>query len=62
MYGEQIVVTASRQLVTLYDRDYAEKNLRRMAQFPEAFPEEQIVVTLSSGRTLVHIARCESPD
>jgi hypothetical protein len=42
-YGEQIVVTASRQLVVDYGRGYSEKNLRRMVQFAEAFPEEEIV-------------------
>jgi hypothetical protein len=46
-YGEQIVVTASRQLVALYGRGYSEKNLRRMVQFAEVFPDEEIVVTLS---------------
>ena len=43
---EQIVVTVSRQLVVDYGRGYSEKNLRRMVQFAEAFPEEEIVVTL----------------
>ena len=46
-YGEQIVVKLSRQLVVDYGRGYSEKNLRRMVQFAEAFPEEEIVVTLS---------------
>lgn len=32
-YGEQIVVTLSRQLVVDYGRGYSEKNLRRMVQF-----------------------------
>ena len=45
-YGEQIVATLSRQLVAEYDRGYTEKNLRRMIQFAEAFPEEEIVATL----------------
>jgi hypothetical protein len=34
-------------LVVEYGRGYSEKNLRRMVQFAEAFPEEEIVVTLS---------------
>ncbi|MFZ1999971.1 MAG: DUF1016 N-terminal domain-containing protein [Candidatus Sulfotelmatobacter sp.] len=46
-YGEQIVVTVSRQLVVDYGRGYSEKNLRRMVQFAELFPEQEIVVTLS---------------
>jgi len=35
-YGEQIVVTLSRQLMVDYGRGYSEKNLRRMVQFAEA--------------------------
>ena len=42
-YGEQIVATLSRQLVTEFGRGYANKNLRRMIQFAEAFPEEKTV-------------------
>ena len=38
-YGKQIVVTLSRKLVTEHGRSFAEKNLRRMLQFVEAFPE-----------------------
>lgn len=45
-YGEQIVSTLSRQLVGEYGRGFAEKNLRRMVQFAEAYPDEAIVVTL----------------
>ena len=45
-YGEEIVATLSRQLVLEYGRGFAEKNLRRMVQFAEAFPDERIVATL----------------
>ncbi len=45
-YGEQIVATVSRQLVVEYGRGYTEKNLRRMMQFAEPFPEEETVATL----------------
>lgn len=45
-YGAQIVATLSRQLVLEYGRGFAEKNLRRMVQFAQAFPDEQIVATL----------------
>jgi predicted nuclease of restriction endonuclease-like (RecB) superfamily len=55
-YGEQIVVTASRQLVTLCGRGYSEKNLRRMSQFAEDFPEEEIVVTLSRQLSWSHFS------
>lgn len=45
-YGDEIVVTLSRQLKNDYGRGFAEKNLRRMVQFAEVFPDEKIVVTL----------------
>jgi hypothetical protein len=46
-YGEEIVPTLSAQWVSEFGTGFAEKNLRRMVQFAETFPEEQIVVTLS---------------
>lgn len=55
-YGEQIVATLSRQLVTEFGRGYADKNLRRMIQFAEAFPEEKIVVTLSRQLSWSHFS------
>src|SRR5260370_35294239 len=55
-YGEQIVVTPSRQLVVDYGRGYSEKNLRRMVQFAEAFPQEEIVVTLSRQLSWSHFS------
>ncbi len=45
-YGREIVVTVSRQLVSEYGNSFSEKSLRRMIQFAEVFPDEQIVVTL----------------
>jgi predicted nuclease of restriction endonuclease-like (RecB) superfamily len=45
-YGEQIVATLSRQLVVEYGRGYTDKNLRRMIQFAQAFPDENIVAAL----------------
>jgi len=46
-YGEEIVPTLSTQLIREFGMGFNEKNLRRMIQFAEVFPEEQIVVTLS---------------
>jgi predicted nuclease of restriction endonuclease-like (RecB) superfamily len=46
-YGEKIVSTLSTELVSEFGTGFAEKNLRRMVQFAEVFPDEQIVVTLS---------------
>ncbi len=53
-YGEQIVVTLSHQLVEEFGRGYSEKNLRRMMQFAEAFPDQEIVVTLSRELSWSH--------
>jgi len=46
-YGEEIVATVSRQLSAEFGRGFAEKNLRRMVQLAEAFPDSRIVATLS---------------
>jgi predicted nuclease of restriction endonuclease-like (RecB) superfamily len=45
-YGEEIVATLGRQLEQRYGRGFGEKNLRRMVQFAEAFPDERIVAAL----------------
>lgn len=45
-YGREIVASLSRQLVLEYGNSFSEKSLRRMMQFAEVFPDEQIVVTL----------------
>jgi predicted nuclease of restriction endonuclease-like (RecB) superfamily len=45
-YGDEIVVTLSRQLSADHGTGFEEKNLRRMIQFAEVFPDEQIVVSL----------------
>ena len=54
-YGKQIVVTLSRQLADKYGRNFEEKNLRRMLQFAEQFPDKGIVVTLSRQLSWSHI-------
>mgnify|MGYP001605536225 CR=1 FL=1 len=36
-YGEQIVVTLSRQLMEKHEKNFEEKNLRRMMQFSQLF-------------------------
>jgi len=46
-YGEHIVYAVSAQLVKEFGTGFSEKNLRRMVQFAEGFPDEGIVVTLS---------------
>ncbi len=53
-YGKQIVVTLSRELTKKFGRSYEEKNLRRMIQFAEVFPDIKKVVTLSRQLTWSH--------
>ncbi len=53
-YGRQIVSTLSRQLVPEFGRSFAEKNLRRMVQFAEFYPNQGIVVTLSRQLSWSH--------
>ena len=45
-YGGQIVSALGRQLETEFGRGFGEKNLRRMVQFAEQFPDVQIVAAL----------------
>ena len=53
-YGEKIVVSLARQLEAEFGRGFAEKNLRRMVQFAEVFPERQIVVSLIRQLSWTH--------
>ena len=53
-YGGQIVVTVSRQLVLEYGSSFSEKNLRRMMQFAQVFPDEPIVVSLIRQLSWTH--------
>jgi predicted nuclease of restriction endonuclease-like (RecB) superfamily len=54
-YGKQIVSTLSRQLVVEYGNSYSEKNLRRMMQFADTFPDREIVVSLIRQLSWTHI-------
>jgi hypothetical protein len=53
-YGEQIVFPVGRQLSSEYGAGFADKNLRRMLQFAEVFPKEQIVVSLIRQLSWTH--------
>lgn len=53
-YGEQILSTLSTQLAAEYGKGFAEKSLRRMIQFAEVFPDENIVATLSRQLSWSH--------
>jgi len=54
-YGKRIIVSLSRQLVQEYGNSFSEKNLRRMIQFAEVFPDEQIVVSLIRHLSWTHL-------
>lgn len=53
-YGGKIVVALARQLESEYGQGFGEKNLRRMVQFAEVFPDEAIVVSLIRELTWTH--------
>ena len=53
-YGKRIVVTVSRELVGRFGKNYEEKNLRRMIQFVDKFPDFENVVTLSRHLSWSH--------
>jgi predicted nuclease of restriction endonuclease-like (RecB) superfamily len=44
-YGKQVIPMLSAELVGIYGTGFAEKNLRRMMQFAEVFPHQEIVVS-----------------
>lgn len=45
-YGEKIIAALGRQLEIEFGRGFTAKNLHRMVQFAEVFPDEQIVAAL----------------
>jgi predicted nuclease of restriction endonuclease-like (RecB) superfamily len=53
-YGAQIIANLAEKLSANYGRNFDEKNLRRMLQFAECFPEKKIVVTLSRQLSWSH--------
>jgi predicted nuclease of restriction endonuclease-like (RecB) superfamily len=53
-YGKSIVVTVSRQLTADYGQSFTEKNLRRMVQFSQIYPDERIVVSLIRQLSWTH--------
>jgi predicted nuclease of restriction endonuclease-like (RecB) superfamily len=53
-YGKQIVVSLGRELAARYGNSFEEKNLRRMIQFAQVFPDEQIVVSLGRQLSWTH--------
>lgn len=53
-YGRSIVASLSEQLVLDYGNGFNSKNLHRMVQFSEIFPDEQIVVSLTRQLSWTH--------
>lgn len=53
-YGKEIIRSVSEELEKSYGRNFAEKNLRRMLQFSQVFPDFEIVVTLSRQLSWSH--------
>lgn len=53
-YGQSIVASVSRQLTLHYGNGFSEKSLRRMIQFGEIFPDEQIVASLLRQLSWTH--------
>lgn len=55
VYGKEILATVSQELVRDYGNGFGEKNMRRMIQFAEVFPDERIVVSLIRQLSWTHI-------
>ena len=54
-YGQQIVTTLATQLVASYGRSFEARNLRRMMQFAEQFPDFGIVSALTTQLSWSHV-------
>lgn len=53
-YGKEIVLPVAKQLVEKFGKSFELKNLYRMMQFAEKFPDAEIVVTLSRQLSWSH--------
>jgi len=53
-YGKQVLATLSQELIKKYGNSFELRNLRRMIQFAEAFPDIKIVSTLSTQLSWSH--------
>lgn len=54
-YGKQIIATLAEQLTLEHGSSFSEKNLRRMIQFAEVFPDKQIVASVMRQLSWTHI-------
>lgn len=55
IYGKEIVANLCRDLSNEYGSEFSEKNIRRMMQFFNTFPEEKIVVSVIRQLSWTHI-------
>lgn len=53
-YGEEIVATLSRQLVTEFGSGFGRRNLFNMMRFAEVYPDREIVHALSAQLGWTH--------
>ena len=53
-YGDQLIQRLGEQLAQEFGRGFEAKNLRRMVQFAQAFPQPEIVATLSRQLSWSH--------
>lgn len=53
-YGKQVIPSLSEALVKQYGKSFEAKNLRRMMQFAEVFPDVEIVVPLARQLSWSH--------
>ena len=54
-YGAQLMARLGRQLADEFGRGFEAKNLHRMVKFAQAFPEAEIVATLSRQLSWSHV-------
>jgi predicted nuclease of restriction endonuclease-like (RecB) superfamily len=53
-YGDEVLLTVSKQLQQEYGSGFSSKNIRHMLRFVEAFPDSEIVSTLSRQLSWSH--------
>lgn len=53
-YGKEIVAALGRQLEAEFGRGFGEKNMHRMVQFADVFPDEKIVAALRRQLSWTH--------
>ncbi|MES2945937.1 MAG: PDDEXK nuclease domain-containing protein, partial [Pseudomonadota bacterium] len=54
-YGDKLIARLGEQLAQEFGRGFEAKNLRRMLQFAQAFPDAEIVATLSRQLSWSHL-------